>query len=57
MSSSLVPTPKLTAAGLGGAVAIIVIAILGGVGLKIEPTVASAITFVCTWLAGYLKAP
>jgi len=47
---SLVPKRKVSAAGLGGAVSIIVVALIGNV----APEVASAITTVCSFAAGYL---
>ena len=48
------PTRKITAAGLAGALTIVVTYILKRYGVEVEPELASAGTTLLTVLAGYL---
>lgn len=57
-SPSARPTQKVAASGIGGAVSVIVIAALQHFGrLSIDPTLASAITTVVSFLVGYIVPP
>jgi hypothetical protein len=49
------PTPKVAAAGVGGAMALVLVAIGNAVGLDLPPELASAIVLVLSVGAGYLK--
>jgi hypothetical protein len=52
------PTPKVAAAGIAGAISIILVWVLNsGVGVDVPPEVASAFTTVVAFAAGYIKAP
>jgi hypothetical protein len=52
------PTQKVAAGGIGGAVSVIVIAILQHYAkLDIDPTLASAITIVVSFLVSYIVPP
>lgn len=55
-TKSLKPTKKVTAAGVGGAAAIVIIFILTTAGAHPSPELASALTVLCAFGAGYLKA-
>lgn len=46
-------TRKVAAGGLGGAVSVIVISVLGSVHVNVDPALASAITTVVTFLISY----
>lgn len=48
-------SPKVLASTVGAALAIIVCAILRGVGVSIDETVQGAIVIVLTFLLGYLR--
>lgn len=50
-----VPTHKVAAAGIGGAVATIVVAILNAYGVSLDPSVVAAIVTLAAFGAGYLK--
>jgi hypothetical protein len=57
-SSTAAPTQKVAAGGIGGAVSVIVIALLQHyANLTIDPTLASAITTVVSFLVGYIVPP
>lgn len=47
------PTRKVTAAGLGGALTVIIVFVINSLGTEVPGEVASAITTVVTFLAGY----
>lgn len=48
--------PKVTAAGFGGAATVLLVFALTQVGVELPPEVASALTTVIAFAAGYLKA-
>ena len=52
---NLTPTPKVAAAGAGGAASIVLIYVLSLVGITLPPEVAAAITTLLAFGAGYLK--
>jgi hypothetical protein len=57
-SPTVAPTQKVAAGGLGGAVSVIVIAILQHYAkLDIDPTLASAITTIVSFLVAYIVPP
>lgn len=47
--------PKVKASGIAGAVSILLIAALEGLGVDVSPEVAGAITTVCATAAGWLR--
>jgi biotin transporter BioY len=47
--------PKVAAGGAAGAASIIIVFVLAALGLPVPPEVASAITTLLTFEAGYLK--
>lgn len=49
------PRPKVAAAGIAGAVTIVLVALAEASGINVEPEVASSLTTVIAFLAGYLK--
>jgi hypothetical protein len=51
---SLTPNASSVGSGLGGSVAVIVIAILGAFHVVISPEVAAAIAAVCSFVVGYI---
>ena len=54
----MTPTPKVAAAGIAGAVSVILVWLLNTVaGVDVPPEVAAAFTTVLAFGAGYLKAP
>jgi hypothetical protein len=50
---TLQPTNKVTAAGIGGSVSVVLIYVAGLLGLEIPPEVASAVTAIVAFVAGY----
>lgn len=52
---SYTPTPKVAAAGAGGATSIILIYVLSLMGVELPPEVAAAIATLLAFAAGYLK--
>lgn len=52
-----VPVPKIQAAGLGGAVSLVLVWLLGLFGVEVPPTVAAAFTTILAGLFGYVKSP
>ena len=50
----MTPSTKVTAAGLGGALAVLLVWVLGLVGADPPATVAAALTTLCSFAAGYL---
>lgn len=57
-SPSAAPTPKVAAAGIAGAVSIIVVWLMhAAASIDVPPEVASAFTTVVAFAAGYLKQP
>jgi hypothetical protein len=50
------PSGSTVGSGIGGSIAIIVIAILEGFHLSVSGSLAAAITTLCAALAGYLPA-
>jgi len=48
------PTQKVAAAGIGGAASVVLVYILGQFGLDVPPEVASAITTLAAFVAGYM---
>jgi hypothetical protein len=55
MSKTLKPTPKMQAAGVSGAVTILLVWVASLFGLDIPEYAAAAIGVVLTWAAGYFK--
>lgn len=53
----MTPTPKVAAAGIAGALSVILVWIMGLTGLDIPAEVAASLTTILAFLAGYLKAP
>jgi putative flippase GtrA len=47
------PTAKVAAAGIGGSISIVLIWVLNRVGIDMPVEVASAITAIVSFLAGY----
>ncbi len=57
-SSSAAPTQKIAAAGIGGAITVIIIALLQHyLKLVVDPTGAAMITLVVMFAAGYFAKP
>lgn len=48
--------PKTTAAGIAGAVTLVIVFVLGRLGVEIPADVASAITVIIAFAAAYLKS-
>ena len=48
------PTQKVAAGGIGGALSIVLIYVVGLLGLDMPPEVASAVTAIVSFLAGYI---
>ena len=55
MASTATPTPKVAAAGISGAVALILVWAAGLFGLEVPPEVAAAFAVILAFVAGYLK--
>lgn len=49
------PQPKVAAAGVGGAVTVLVVWVLGQAGMDVPAEIAAAISTVVGFAAGYLK--
>jgi hypothetical protein len=49
------PTPKVAAAGVAGSFTIVLVYVAGLIGLDIPPEVASAVTAIVAFGAGYIK--
>lgn len=56
MADSKVPTSKVSAAGLAGAVVTIAVFVAGYFGIAVPPEVAAALTTIAAFGAGYIKA-
>lgn len=57
-AASIAPVQKVTASGLGGALAILIVWVLSEfVGMEITPEVASAIVTILAFIAGYVTPP
>ena len=54
MASNATPTPKVAAAGVSGAVAIILVWIAGLFGLEVPAEVAAAVAAILAFAGGYL---
>lgn len=52
----LKPSSSTVGSGVGGALALIVISIIGAFHYNISPELAASITLICGTLAGYLPA-
>lgn len=50
------PSGSTLGTGLGGSIALVVIAALGGFHVTVSPELASAITVICAAFAGYLPS-
>jgi hypothetical protein len=50
------PQPKVAAGGAAGAVATIVVFVLGQAGVDVTPEVAAALATIISFAAGYLRA-
>lgn len=48
--------PKTKAAGVAGAVTLVIVFVLGQLGVEIPPDVAAAVTVILTFIAAYLKS-
>jgi len=55
MASTATPTPKVAAAGISGAVALIIVWVAGLFGLDVPPEVAAAFTVILAFVAAYFK--
>lgn len=53
--SAMSPEPKVTAAGVGGAFAIVLVWILGQFGVDMPAEVAAAVTTLLAFAAGWLR--
>jgi hypothetical protein len=53
--TSVQPTPKVQAVGLGGAAAIVIVFVAGQFGLEMSPEVAAAIAVLLSTGAGWIK--
>jgi hypothetical protein len=51
------PVPKMTAAALGGALATLLVWVLGALDVEVPAEAASALAAVLAFAAGYIKAP
>lgn len=49
------PTPKMAAAGVSGALALVIVWVAGMFGVEVPPEVAAAATVIISFAAGYLK--
>jgi hypothetical protein len=49
------PQPKVAAAGIGGAVAVVAVFIAGQAGVDVPPEVAAALSTLASFAAGYLR--
>lgn len=56
MASTATPTPKVAAAGITGAAALIIVWVAGLFGLEVPAEVAAAFTVILAFVGGYLKA-
>ena len=57
LNPEAMPTRKITAVGIGGAVATIIAWVLGGlVGIDVPAGVESAFALLVAWLAGYFTS-
>jgi hypothetical protein len=54
---SLVPVPKVAAAGIAGVVSILVVLLANMFGFEVPAEVASAFTTLVAFIAGYMKKP
>lgn len=52
---ALTPTPKVTAASVGGAAALLLVWIGGLLGIDVPPEAAAALAFLLATAAGYLR--
>lgn len=48
--------PKTTAAGIAGAVTLVIVFVLGRLGVEIPADVAAAVTTIIAFVAAYLKS-
>lgn len=48
--------PKTKAAGVAGAVTLVIVFVLGQLGVEIPPDVAAAVTVILAFAAAYLKS-
>ena len=53
-TSGFQPSGSTIGSGIGGAIAVVVIAALGAAHVSVSPELASAITVLCATLSGYL---
>lgn len=51
------PVKKVTAAGAAGALVVVAVAVLGGLGVHVDQNLAAALATVAAFAAGYLKTP
>ena len=49
------PVPKVAAAGIAGSLTVLLVFILGQLNFEVPPEVASAVTTIIAFLAGYFK--
>ncbi len=49
------PVPKMQAAGIAGSITVVLIFILGQIDFEVPPEVASAVTVIISFLAGYFR--
>lgn len=53
--SSAAPTEKVAAAGIAGSLTVLLVWLAGQAGIEVPPEVASAVTTLVAFVAGYLK--
>lgn len=54
-TGSNAPTPKVVGAGAGGAIATILVWVLGLAGVEVPPEVAAALATVVAFIGGYIR--
>jgi hypothetical protein len=52
----MTPQPKVVAGGAAGAITVVLVWAAGFAGVEVPPEVASAVTVLISFAAGYLKA-
>ncbi len=57
MTTPYAPVPKVIAAGLGGALATLLVSLVSAFGPEVPPEAAAALSALLAFAAGYLKAP
>lgn len=55
MEEALLPTPKVAAGGIAGAITILIVAALAAFGIVLDPVAASALSTLIAFGAAWLK--